>query len=77
MGQIINTKLAQFAAELEESYSALVEKYWDGGLEYFGAMDLRVYTDDGLTLKFWEEGVEFYPEKFWEEGVEFYPEEEK
>lgn len=61
MPLVINTKLARFAAELHDSYTQLVSKYWDDGLEYFDGLDIRVYTDDIQVLGFYEEGIEFYP----------------
>lgn len=59
---IIPAKAALFAAELEQAYTALVEKYWEDGLEFFD-IDLKVYTHGEVFFKFWEEGIEFYPEE--------------
>lgn len=61
--QTINPKLAVAMAELNEAWTAILDKHWDGGLEHFGNFRLKVYTDDGYTATFYEEGIVFYPQE--------------
>lgn len=59
---IINPKLARFAALVNDAYERVCEEFDDDS--FFGAfapMGLELRTCDGLTARFWEEGIEFYP----------------
>lgn len=60
----VHPKLAKFAAELNDAYDAICAKpEYDEFFSLFGPVAIKLYTGDGLTAKFWEEGIEFYPEE--------------
>ncbi len=59
----INPKLALAMAKLSEAWYEILEEHYDDGLQYFGNFRLKVYTDDGYTATFYEEGIVFYPEE--------------
>lgn len=60
---IVNGDLAQFAAEVQKAYQKVCDnpKYSDDFFRIFSPT-IELHTEDGLTAKFWEEGIEFYPE---------------
>jgi hypothetical protein len=49
-------------AELEKAWSEILDRNYDS-LTHFGTFQLKVYTDDGLTAQFYEEGIDFYPKE--------------
>lgn len=57
----VNPMLARFAADLNDAYEKLCDKHPDEFFDLFQPMSLRLYTGDGLTAIFYEEGIEFYP----------------
>lgn len=65
MGSPINPTLLKFAAELYEFTETLYEKYSRDHPEFYEIWepDIRLYSYDVLTAKFFEEGIEFYPEE--------------
>lgn len=60
---IVNPHLARFAAEISEAYDGVSERFPYEFFEAFAPLDLRLYTVDGLTVRFLEEGLEFYPKE--------------
>lgn len=60
---IVNEHLARFAAELNAAYERLCEQTPDDFFTAYRPMSLKLYTGDGLTAVFYEEGIEFYPEE--------------
>lgn len=61
----VNPTLAKFAVELSEIIDKLFDKYsvQDAAFYEIYEPEIRLYTTDGLTAKFYEEGIEFYPKK--------------
>lgn len=57
---IVDANLARTMAELEKAWSEILERNYDS-LTHFGTFRVKVYTDDGLTAQFYEEGIDFYP----------------
>lgn len=57
---IVDSNLARMMAELEQSWSNILLKHYNA-VSHFGTFSLKVYTDDGLTAQFYEEGIDFYP----------------
>lgn len=55
--------LARFAADLNDAWEKVVEGMDDDFFNLFAPVEIRLYTGDGLTAKFWEEGIEFYPKE--------------
>lgn len=53
---------ARFAADIEEAYEAICEKYPD---DFFTTWEptIRLYSYGDLAAKFYEEGIEFWPKK--------------
>lgn len=61
---IVNPKLARFALDVQEAWTAICEKpEHDEFFNLFGNVNIKVYTGDGLTLEFYEEGIDFYPKE--------------
>jgi hypothetical protein len=58
----VNTDLARFAAAISDAYDKVCADMPQAFFDLFGPMQLELRTADGVTLRFWEEGVEFYPE---------------
>ena len=58
----INPDLARFAAELSDTYDALCDKYPQAFFDAFRPR-IELRTVDGLTARFYEEGIEFYPKE--------------
>lgn len=61
----VNPTLAKFAVELAETIDKLYDKYsvLDASFYEVYAPEIRLYTIDGLTALFYEEGIEFYPKE--------------
>lgn len=59
----IQPMLARFAADLNDMWTKLCEEAPDEFFNTFGQVSIQLYTDDGLTAKFYEEGIDFYPEE--------------
>ncbi len=57
---VVDSNLARTMAELEKAWSEILDRNYDS-LSHFGNFQLKVYTDDGLTAQFYEEGIDFYP----------------
>lgn len=57
---VIDPNLARTMAELEKAWSEILDRNYEA-LTHFGTFSLKVYTDDGLTAQFYEEGIDFYP----------------
>lgn len=61
---IVNPLLARFAADLSDAWERLCEDpEHDTFFNLFEGVSIKLYTSDGLTAKFWEEGIEFYPKE--------------
>lgn len=58
---IIAADLARFAADLNEAYEAVCEKYPDEFFDLFHPT-IALYSYGEVAAKFYEEGIEFYPE---------------
>jgi hypothetical protein len=58
----VNPMLARFAAALNDAYEAVCDEAPDEFFEVFGPVRIKLYTIDGLTAEFYEEGIEFYPD---------------
>ena len=56
----VNPALARFAADLNDAYEKLCDQYPDEFFDLFHPMSLRLYTGDGLTAVFYEEGILHY-----------------
>jgi len=68
MGTVMDGKFMSFLVELEAAATALIDKYYDESLEddtnpfqYYAPITVKVYTVNGLTAQFLEEGIELYP----------------
>lgn len=64
MSAPIDPRLARFTAGLFDLYSKFCDDFTDD--DFFGDYDpisLELRTINGLTAKFWEEGIEFYPKE--------------
>jgi hypothetical protein len=59
---VIQPQLARFAADLHDAIDKVLESH-DKLHETYGPVQVRLYTDDGLTATFFEEGIEFYPKE--------------
>ena len=57
----VHPTLARFAAALNDAYEEVCEAAPDEFFQLFGPVEIKLYTGDGLTAKFYEEGIEFYP----------------
>jgi hypothetical protein len=61
---IVNPLLARFAADLNDAYDKVCEDpAHEEFFRIFEGVSIRLFTVDGLTAKFWEEGIEFYPKE--------------
>jgi hypothetical protein len=60
---IINPLLARYAADLNDAIDKLsLKPEHREFFEVYGPVGVKMYTVDGLTAEFFEEGIEFYPE---------------
>jgi hypothetical protein len=57
----VNPMLARFAAELNDAYEKVCKEAPDEFFETFGPVSIKLFTCDGLTAEFYEEGIDFYP----------------
>lgn len=57
----VNPNLARFAADLNDAYEKLCNSAPDEFFEQYGPVSIKLFTCDGLTAEFYEEGIEFYP----------------
>lgn len=55
--------LARFAAALNDAYEQVCKEAPDEFFDIYGPVSIQLYTCDGLTARFYEEGIEFYPKK--------------
>lgn len=59
----IHSGLARLMADLTEAVDAVIDKpEHKGVIDTWGPISVEVSTVDGLTARFYEEGIEFYPE---------------
>lgn len=58
----IDPNLARLMVDLNDAWDKLLEEQYDG-VSHFGLFRIKVYTDDGYTATFYEEGIDFYPEE--------------
>lgn len=65
MSAPVNPTLLRFALEIEKFIDELYEKYAAENRDFYEIYEpaIRLYTVDGLTAVFYEEGIEFYPEE--------------
>jgi len=54
-------QLARFAAALNDAYEEVCNGTPDEFFQLFGPVSIELRTGDGLTARFYEEGIEFYP----------------
>lgn len=65
----IPSELAAMIAELELAWNDISERHFAADekrrdiLRHFAPLDVRVYSVDGFLARFYEEGIEFYPEE--------------
>jgi hypothetical protein len=59
----INPYLARFAADLNDAYAKICEEAPDEFFALFDPVSIVLHTGDGVTAKFWDEGIEFYPKE--------------
>lgn len=61
----VNPTLAKFAVDTAEFIEKMYDKYAAEDPEFFAiyAPEIKIFTVDGLTVEFFEEGIEFYPEE--------------
>ena len=62
MTKIIDPRMARFAAAVNDAYEKVCndftdEHFWDD----YAPIQIELRTINGLTARFWEEGIEFYP----------------
>lgn len=64
MSDVINEDMAMYFAELSKFLDSQFDKYKNTYMEHvFPGMQVQVKNEDGLIAKFWEEGIEFYPDE--------------
>ncbi len=67
MGNPISGDVLAFAAALEKAVSAVIEEHVSRSeqehtiLQHIAPLSVRVYSQDGLFLQFYEEGVDIWP----------------
>lgn len=67
MGNPISGDVLAFAAAMEKAISAIIEEHVTRSeqegtvLKYIAPFDVTVRCEDGLFLKFYEEGVDIWP----------------
>lgn len=59
----INPMLARFAADLNDAWEKLCDGAPDEFFDLFTPVSIELRTGDGLTARFYEEGIEFYPKE--------------
>lgn len=64
MSTIVNGDFAAFAAELGREFERILDEHLKRGsdIQHHVPIGLRLITVDGVAAKFYEEGIEFYPE---------------
>lgn len=67
MSSTVTGEIAKLAADLEEAWRNVLENHYAQDdrdmLKNYEPFGLRLYTVDGFTAQFLEEGIEFYPEE--------------
>ncbi|UDL16546.1 hypothetical protein SEA_ZOOMAN_305 [Microbacterium phage Zooman] len=63
MATPIHPILARFAADLNDLWEKHCAEAPDEFFELFNPVSIKLYTGDGLTAEFYEEGIDFYPKK--------------
>ncbi len=61
MTTVVNPMLAEFAAKVARAYEAVCDEFDQNFFDEYAPMQLELTTVDGPTVRFWEEGLEFYP----------------
>lgn len=59
----VNPDLARFAASLNAAIDKVCDEMPDDFFSLFAPVSIELHTGDGLTARFYEEGIEFYPEE--------------
>lgn len=59
----VHPDLARIAADLNDAWDKICEAAPDEFFGLFSPVSIRLYTGDGLTARFYEEGIEFYPKE--------------
>ena len=62
MTNTVDPRLAIFAAKVSEAYDKVCEEQAQEFFDDYAPIGLEMTTINGLTVRFWEEGLEFYPE---------------
>lgn len=57
----VQPDLARFAANLNDAYEKVCNETPDEFFSIFAPVSIELHTGDGLTARFYEEGIEFYP----------------
>lgn len=65
MSSPVNPALLRLALEIERFIDEVFDRYAAENRDFYEIYEpeIRLYTTDGLTAKFYEEGIEFYPEE--------------
>lgn len=69
MSAVIPGPILRLAADLERAFDTVLAEHLakddsqEGWVDIFAPYSIRLYTINGYTAKFWEGGVEFYPEE--------------
>lgn len=58
----VDPRLARFAADLNDAFSKLIDGADSEFLNDYGPIGLELQTINGLTARYYEEGIDFYPE---------------
>lgn len=58
---LIGSELARFAADLEEAFNEVCNRHAPH-LEHYFPLGLELHSGDGVTARFMEDGIDFYPE---------------
>lgn len=58
---LISAELAKFAADLEEAFNEVCNRHIPL-LENYYPLGLELHTADGVTARFMDDGIDFYPE---------------
>ncbi len=61
---IVDKDLAALAAEIDRETSRIIEEHFNrpgSNLKHHEFISVRLYSVDGCVARFWDEGIEFYP----------------
>lgn len=59
----VTPELARFAANINDAYEKVCDEMPQEFFDLFGPVSIELRTGDGLTARFYEEGIEFYPKE--------------